>query len=142
MNIKIGNHQFMNVAIPLLWGGRAVLQDQSARISVIDLTGIDAKLEILGDKPAEGIEYSLNLDGSFSIFRNNSELYKYHPKEKQLHSTTLRIPDCQITPTEIKIGASVFSGNTISGSAIGLFVDESGFGMGAPMPRNLAKLAI
>lgn len=141
MKLNLGGQVFVGVQIPLLWGTRAILQDTETRLSVIDLSGKEAKIEILGDKPADGIEYSLNIDG-FTILKNGNAIYKYCPADKLLSSIALNLPDCTITHREIKIGSSIFSGNMVVGSAIGIIVTENGIGMGAPLPPNLAKLII
>lgn len=141
MNINIGGQLFLSVQIPILWGTRAILQDKEKRTSVIDLSGDEAKLEILGNKPAPGIEYSLNIDG-FTILRNGTELYKFNPIDTLLTSITLNIPDCQVTPWEIKIGSSSFSNNFVGGAGVGIFVSERGIGMGGPLPSNLARLIV
>ena len=139
MNVNLGGQKFIDIQIPLLWGTRAILQDSETRISVIDLESNEALLEILGDKPADGIEYSYNIDG-FTIIKNEVEIYKYNPVEKLLTSLALNIPDCQIASDGIRIGSSSFRHNKIQDSGIGIFVNERGMGMGAPIPQNLAKL--
>ncbi len=63
--------QFENVEIPLLWGTRAVIQDHEGLISVVDLEGDTARLEIVGDKPAPGVEFVPTLEG-FQILSNIS----------------------------------------------------------------------
>jgi hypothetical protein len=141
MNINIGGQLFIGVQIPILWGTRAILQDKENRLSVIDLSGTEAKLEILGNKPAPGIEYSLNIDG-FTIQKNGIELYKFNPSDTLLTSISLNIPDCQVTPWAVRIGSSTFSGNVVGGASVGIFVSERGIGMGGPIPPNLAKLIV
>jgi len=139
MNIKIGNQIFHNVQVPLLWGTRAIIQDSKGRISVINLGSHAANIEILGDKPAAGIEYSMNMDG-FTILKNGVEIYKYNPQDKLVSSISLNLPDCQITEEEIRIGTNRFSGNIIHGSGIGIYVTEEGISLGIPLPANLATL--
>lgn len=141
MNINLGGQVFIGIQIPLLWGTRAILQDKERRLSVIDLSEIEAKIEILGDKPANGMEYSLNIDG-FTIHKNGMGLYKYNPSDKLITGITLNLPECKITPSEIRVGSSIFSGNMVVGYGIGIFVTENGMGMGAPLPPNLAKLVV
>jgi len=141
MNINLGGQVFVGIQIPLLWGTRAILQDKETRLSVIDLSEIEAKIEILGDKPASGIEYSFNIEG-FTIIKNGYEIYKYNPTDKLITSIALNLPECKISPKEIRIGSSIFSGNMIVGYGIGIFVSEHGMGMGAPLPPNLAKLIV
>jgi len=141
MNIKIGGQSFFGVQIPILWGTRAILQDKETRISIIDLSEIEAKLEILGDKPASGIEYSLNIDG-FTILNRGHELYKYNPVEKLMIGIELKLPECQILSSGIRVGTNMFSGNTVRGYGVGIFINEQGMGMGGPIPPNLAKLIV
>ncbi len=141
MNLKMGSQRFVNVQIPLLWGTRAVVQDESGRLSVIDLTGDTAKLEILGDKPAPGVTFLPTIDG-YTILYDDKQLYMYNPKEKTLTGIDLGLPECQIKPWEIRIGSNVFSGNIIAGSGVGIVVRESGMAMGAPLPSGLAKLVV
>ena len=141
MNLKMGSQVFVNVQIPLLWGTRAVVQDEEGRLSVIDLAGDTAKLEILGDKPAPGVAFVPTIDGH-TILSNDKQLYTYNPKEKTLTSISLGLPECQVKPWEIRVGSSVFSGNAIVGFGVGIAVQESGITMGGPLPPGLAKLII
>jgi len=141
MNLKMGSQVFVNVQIPLLWGTRAVVQDEEGWLSVIDLAGDTAKLEILGDKPAPGVAFVPTIDGH-TILSNDKQLYTYNPKEKTLTSISLGLPECQVKPWEIRVGSSVFSGNTIVGFGVGIAVQESGITMGGPLPPRLAKLIV
>lgn len=141
MNLKMGSQVFMNVQIPLLWGTRAVVQDEEGRLSVINLVGDTAKLEILGDKPAPGVAFLPTIDGH-TILYNDKQLYTYNPKEKTLTSINLGLPECQIKPWEIRVGSSVFSGNTLVGFGVGIAVRESGIALGSPLPPGLAKLSV
>jgi hypothetical protein len=139
MNINIGGQQFYGVQIPILWGTRAILQDQKSRLSVIDLSDNKLTIEILGDKPSTGVEYMLNIDG-FTIIKNGIELYKFNSSEKIITGIQLKLPECQIMAEKIRVGTSTFSGNVVRGSSVGIFVTETGFGMGGPIPPNLAQL--
>jgi hypothetical protein len=141
MDLQMGSQTFIDVKIPLLWGSRAVLQDQQGRLSVIDLSGDTAKLEILGDKPAPGIEFLPSVDG-FQILSDGKALYNYNPEEKTLTSIDLGLPDCQIGRWQIRVGSNVFSGSTAIGFGVGIAVREDGVAMGAPLPPGLAKLVI
>jgi hypothetical protein len=141
MNLKMGSQVFMNVQIPLLWGTRAVVQDEAGRLSVIDLAEDTAKLEILGDKPAPGVAFLPTIDG-YTILSDDRQLYTYNSKEKTLTSIDLGLPECQIKPWEIRVGSSVFSGNTFEGSGVGIAVQESGMAIGSPLPPGLAKLVV
>ena len=139
MNLKMGSHLFIGVQIPLLWGTRAVVQDQQERLSVIDLEGDRAKIEILGDKPAPGVEFVPNIDG-FDILSEGTPLYRFNPKTKTLTGIRLQLPECQIDERQIRIGTNIFSANMVSGSDVGIVVNENGIGMGARLPAGLAKL--
>lgn len=137
----MGTLIFDNVQIPLLWGKRAIVQDREGRLSVIDLGEAEARLEVLGDKPAPGIEYELADDG-FIVVREGQRLYKYSSQEKSISSIGLKLPDCQITSSGTRIGGGQFSGNVISGYEVGIAVTEEGIAMGARLPPGLAKLVV
>jgi len=141
MNLQMGGQIFRDVQVPLLWGSRAVLQDKLGRLSLIDISGETAKLEIIGDKPAPGIEFVPVIEG-FKIFDSGRPLYVYNPKEKILSSIDLGLPDCQIGQWEIRVGSNVISGNVVEGFGVGIAVMKDGIAMGAPLPPSLAKLVI
>jgi hypothetical protein len=141
MNLKMGSQTFIDVQIPLLWGSRAVLQDQLGRLSVINLSGGASRLEIVGDKPAPGIEFLPSIDG-YEILSKGKPIYRYDPEEKTLSSIDLGLPDCQVGRWQIRVGSNVFSGNTVIGSGVGIAVTEDGIAMGAPLPPGLAKLVV
>jgi hypothetical protein len=141
MNIKMGGQIFSNVQIPVLWGSRAVIQDAKGRISIIELSGPKAKPEIVGDKPAPGIEFRSVLEG-YEILDQQNSLYTYSPSEKKLIGRNLGLPDCQIGPNAIRIGTNVFSGNVVEGYGVGFMVTKTGIGMGAPLPKTLAELIV
>lgn len=142
MRISIGSQKFEDVKIPLLWGTRAILQDRKGRLSVIDLSGERARLEILGDEPAPRVKYSPRRDGFVILQSRGVELYLYERSKHRLSSSVLNLPDCEVTRDSIKIGGSLFSGNVVAGFGVGLAVSEEGVVMGAPMPPNLAELVI
>lgn len=135
----MGSQVFKDVEIPLLWGTRAVIQDKEHRISVLELSGTTAKLEIVGDRPAPNVEF-LPTVGGFQILQDGRPLYIYSVQDKTLTAIELNLPECQITSQSIRIGASIFSGNVISGFGVGIAVTERGVAMGAPFPEKLAKL--
>ena len=141
MNLNMGNQRFENVQIPLLWGKRAILEDEQNRISVISLDGTEATLEILGGKPAPGIKYEL-IEHGFKIFENDVELYSFDPEKNIITGLTLKLPECEIHSSGIRVGTNSFSGNMVSGFGVGIIVDERGMGMGAPLPEGLAKLQV
>jgi hypothetical protein len=141
MNLKMGSQTFINVQIPLLWGDRAVLQDLEGRISVIDLSGDTPNLEIVGDKPAPGIEFLPTVDG-YQILSNGEAIYNYNPNEKILISISLGLPNCEIGINETRVGNSIFSNNMIIGFDIGIAVGKKGISLGGPVPPGLAELKI
>lgn len=137
----MGSQIFQDVQIPMLWGSRAVLQDKQGRLSLVDLSGKTAKLEIVGDKPAPRIEFVPVIEG-FKILDNGNPLYIYYPEEKRLSSIDLELPECQIAQWEIRVGKSVFSSNVFAGFGVGIAVRKDGIAIGGPLPPNLAKLVI
>jgi len=141
MNLKMGSQTFQNVNVPLLWGKRAVLEDSKSRVSIISLEREKAKVEVLGNEPAQGIDYEL-IGNGFKIIIDGVELYSFDPVNKIITGLELKLPECQISSTSIRVGSNVFSGNTVVGAGVGIIVDENGIGMGAPLPEGLAKLVI
>lgn len=141
MNLNMGSQKFENVEIPLLWGKRAILEDKKGRISIISLEGAKAVIEVLGDKPAPNIQYEL-IDDGFKIIIDGQELYSYDPGRRIITGLSLKLPECEIQSTGIRVGTNMFSGNIIMGFGVGIVVDERGIGMGAPLPEGLAKLVV
>lgn len=141
MNLKMGSQHFADVEIPLLWGTRAVLQDRKGRLSVVDLSEPQARLEVLGDEPAPGVEFEPTADG-FTVMRSGQSLYAYNPTGHSLHGISLKLPDCHVTPSGIHIGTMYFGNNAVIGFAVGMAVSENGFSMGSPLPPGLAKLVV
>jgi hypothetical protein len=141
MNLNMGNQRFENVEIPLLWGKRAILEDKKGRISIISLEGVNAVIEVLASKPAPDIQYELIKDG-FKIIVMEQELYSFNPGKRIITGLLLKLPECEIQKTGIRIGSNMFSGSMITGFGVGIVVDERGIGVGAPLPEGLAKLVI
>lgn len=142
MNLNMGSQQFNNIEIPLLWGKRAVLEDKKGVISIILLEGANASIEVLGDKPAPNVQYELIEDG-FKIIQDGKDLYSFDSKKHIITGISLNLPECEVKSNGIRIGTNMFSGNTVMGYGVGIFVDEQGgMGMGAPLPEGLAKLVI
>jgi hypothetical protein len=137
----MGSQIFQDVQIPLLWGTRAVVQDREGRLSVIDLSGPTARPEIIGDQPAPGIAFVPTVDG-FRIKHDGTDLYTYNPRDKILTGLALRLPECQISATETRIGRGRFSGNTFFAAGVGIAVSESGLSIGASLPPGLAELIV
>jgi hypothetical protein len=141
VNLQMGGQVFADVSIPLLWGTRAVVQDKRSTLSVIDLSGPFAKLEILADKPAPGIEFAPDVDG-FRIRARGADLYRYSPTSRTLMGIAVNLPEVQITPHGTRVGSSYFAGNVVSGFGVGIAVTDHGIGVGAPLPPSLALLMV
>lgn len=141
MNLNMGSQKFENVEIPILWGKRAILEDNNGKISIISLEGAEAVIEVLGDKPAPNIQYELIEDG-FKIIIDGQELYSLNPVRKIITGLSLKLPEFEIQSTGIRVGSNSFSRNMIVGFGVGIVVDEQGIGMGAPLPEGLAKLVV
>jgi hypothetical protein len=137
----MGSHVFMNVQIPLLWGERAIVQDLHDRLSVVDLSGDRAHVEVLADEPAPGVDFRPRIDGVV-ILQNGVELYAYNPREKTLSSLSLGLPEVQISATGTRIGTNSFSGSVVTGYGVGISVSREGISLGAPLPPKLAKLTL
>jgi hypothetical protein len=141
MNIRMGSQVYRDVQIPLLWGERAIIVDELGRLSVIDLSGERAQVEVLSDEPAPGIGFRPLLDG-IVILKDGTELYSYNPSEKAISSLSLGLPDIQISVGGTRVGTNWFSGNVFVGSGVGLSVSKDGISLAAPLPSKLARLAI
>jgi hypothetical protein len=138
----MGSQTFENVRVPLLWGTRAVVQDKKGRLSIINLMGNTASVEVLSDAPAPGVKFQPRTNG-FVLIDASGELYSYDPANKVLESVSLNLPTCRISPTEIAVGGNRISNSFISGSAVGIHVREGGgMGIGAQFPPGLAKLVV
>jgi len=140
MNLRMGGQVFVNVGIPLLWGDRAVLQDERRGLSIVDLSGEKAFVEVVADEPAPGVEFLLRLDGVV-ILRDGIELYTYNQRDKSITSKSLGLPDVEIGDQTIRIGGLSLTGNLVSGSGVGVAVSKSGIAIGAPLPPGLASPA-
>jgi tricorn protease-like protein len=142
MDLDMGSQTFEDVEVPVLWGTRALLQDKKGRVSVIDLGGSAARLEILADAPAIDVKYALNLDGFTILSDDGAELYTYTPAEKRISDVSLGLPEVEIAADRIRIGTSTFSGNMVRGFGVGIAVTEDGMALGASLPEGLARLAV
>lgn len=140
MKLTMGSQTFADVQVPILWGTRAVIQDKGARLSVIDLSGSTPKLEILGDKPAKGVEFLPTSDG-FNILMDGEGLYSYNPDQKLLTSISLGLPNCRISESQIQVGSNTFSYNTIAGFEVGILVTKDHISLGAALPPDLTRLS-
>lgn len=141
MNLRIGSQVMRDVQIPVLWGSRAIVQDQQGRLSVIDLSSSQARLEILGDKPAPGTEFRPGVEG-FTVLADGEILYSYDPVSKVLQGIGIDLPECEISRSRIRVGGIELVNNVIVGAKVGVLVNETGIGIGAPAPAALAKLIV
>lgn len=142
MKLRMGGQTFVDVTIPVLWGTRALIQDPSERISVIDLAGSRAQIEILADRPAPRIRFVPTFDGFTVLGKGRKELYSYSPSSKTFTSLGLDLPSCQIQNYAIRVGGNVFSGGFVSGSRVGILITKDEVAVGAPLPSTLADLVI
>jgi hypothetical protein len=142
MNLQMGSHHFINVQIPLLWGTRAVLQDPQGRLSVIDLAGPRATLEVLEDEPAQGVSFAPRVDGFVIMDSEGTELYKVNPTAKSIEPISLNLLPVTIARDLIRVGTNTFQGNMVSGYGVGISVTEQGIGLGGPVPKGLAALQV
>jgi hypothetical protein len=143
MDLQMGSHVFRDVAVPLLWGTRAIIQDAKQRLSVIDLGGHKARLEVLGDKPAPGVEFRPLSGGAFEVLEDRKPLYAYDAAHKAVRGISLRLPECRVQQNSISIGTNVFTHNRVHGFGVGIMITaDGGIAVGAPLPPGLAKLQI
>jgi hypothetical protein len=142
MKLSIGGNSFSDVSIPVLWGKRAVLQHKSGALSVINLGGSEPRIEILTDRPAPEAHF-IPIIGGFSILsKSNEEQYSYSPRDKRLTSKDPDLPDCQVLGDVIRIGTNTFSRNMVAGYGVGILVTKGRIALGAPLPPDLAELAV
>ena len=141
MNLRMGTQSFLNVTIPVLWGTRAILQDSQGKLSIIDLSGDEARLEIISGSPAPGIDFRPIPDG-VAILADDKEVYSFDPNRGLLQSESLGLPPCHITPSGTMVGSNSFMGNVVQGFGVGLKITQEGIAMGAPVPDDLAELII
>jgi hypothetical protein len=140
MNLKVGSHTFRNVQVPILWGTRAILQDSHGRLSVVDLSGARARLEILANSPAPGADFRPRI-GGFSIL-GGEELYSFNVEDRSFEPVGLRLPPIQIGSREIRIGTNRISNAMVTNAAVGIHVDGNSISIGAPLPHGLARLVV
>src|SRR5260370_12530902 len=112
----------------VVWGRGGVLEDKRGRLSVIDLSGETAALEILADEPAAGVKYVPRVDG-FVLRSEGRDLYAYNPQERLLSSISLELPECQNTTQGIRVGGGQFIGNVFAGFGVGIVVTSTGLAM-------------
>lgn len=142
MRLQMGSQIFEDVTIPLLWGTRAVLQDRRGRLTVIDTGQAHARLEVLGDVPAPGVEYRPVVEG-FIVMRGAGDLYLFDATRHRITPLGLDLPECEISTDEIRIGSSILRRNAVRGFGVGVLVTPGGgLALGAPLPPGLAPLEV
>lgn len=141
MNVRIGSNHFDDVAVPVLWGTRAILQDHDNRLSIVDVGADEPDVEVIGDAPAPGVRARPVIDG-FSVMRGEEELYRYCPTDKTVVGTGLALPEIQIETWRIRVGANTFQNNSVVGFGVGILVTEDGIVFGAPLPDVLSGILV
>ena len=142
MKMNIGGNIFSNVQIPLLWGGKAILQDENGGLSIIDLNGKTAMPQIIGNEPAENVEYK-TIPGGVVIEENDGiPGLEFYAEDKIIKDPTGKLPECEISTRGVRVGGSFMQSNMVVGAPVGIVVDETGLGIGAPLPPGLAKLSV
>ena len=140
MDIEVGSNRFTDVEIPLLWGTKAVVQTNDG-VSVIELAGPEAQLEVLAGRPADGVVYA-EVTGGFEITSEYGISFVLQTPPMILHDPRGVLPECVIDEQEITVGSYRFSGNLVVRTAVGLLVTEQGISIGARLPDGLAKLVV
>ncbi len=142
MDFRLRGQFFANVKVPVLWGSRAILQDEQGHLSIINLEGDSPILEVIDDQPAASANFSPRTEGYVILDNEGGELYSVNPKSKSLTPTGLRLPPVTVGKRELHIGTNVFEGNMVVGIGVGILVTESGIALGGPLPRTLATLRV
>jgi hypothetical protein len=63
MDFRIRGQFFANVKVPVLWGSRAILQDQQGHLSIVNLEANRVVLEIIDDRPAARSNFTPTTEG-------------------------------------------------------------------------------
>lgn len=139
MRARLGNHVFLNVGVPLLWGERAVIEHPDGELSIIDLGGEKATPEIVSDKPWVGVDYIEKEDG-YLIYKEDVASYFYSPIRRIIRDVSGALPECEFGKDKIRIGTNTVGSSTVIGAGVGIGVTENGFYVGGPLPSGLANL--
>ena len=142
MNIRMGGQFFMNVKVPILWGSRAILQDQQGHLSIINLEGDSAVLEVIDDHPSASASFLPRTEAFVILDGEGTELYAVNPKTKSVTSISLRLTPVTVGLQELRVGTNVFAGNIVAGIGVGILVTESGIELGGSLPPGLAALRV
>lgn len=141
MDMQLAGAHFSGVQIPLLWGKFAVLAHGDGRLSVVDLSRDQARVLILADHPAPGVEYSEQEDGCV-IYGDAGPVFFFSGQRKLLRDVTGELPECRIAADHIRIGASTVKLGMIRGFPVGIAIGEGSLVVGAQMPAGLAPLVL
>lgn len=141
MNLNMGGQRFEDVKIPLIWGKRAIIEDNTGLISIILLDGTKAVLEVLGNEPAPNIQYEVIEDG-FKVINNGQELYSFDKERRVIKGLSQKLPECEIQSGGIRIGSNILSRKKATGFGVGVAVYEQRIVMGNSLPEGLARLVV
>jgi hypothetical protein len=141
MDFQFGSQTFRNVQVPILWGTRAILSHPTGVLSIINIGGETAKLEVIGDSPSNDVEYSEKEDG-FVIYDNDQQVYFYSPARKLIRDMKGELPECELKSDHVRIGTNKIGNSMVSGFQVGIGVSSKGFFVGGPLPKGLAELKL
>ena len=141
MDFRICGQFFSNVRVPVLWGSRAILQDQQGHVSIVNLEGDTPILEVIDDQPMAGANFSPQTEGYVILDDEGGQLYSVNPKTKSLTPIVLRLPPVTLGERELRLGTHVFEANMV-GVGVGILVTESGMVLGGPLPPALGSLRV
>jgi hypothetical protein len=141
MDFRISGQFLSNVRVPVLWGSRAILRDGEGHISIVNLEGDSACLEVIDDRPAAGANVSPQIDGYVILDGEHRHLYSVNPTTKSLTPIVLGLPPVTFGERELRLGMNVFDLNMV-GVGVGILVTESGIVLGGPLPLVLGKLRV
>lgn len=141
MDFRICGQFFANVKVPVLWGSRAILQDQRGHLSIVNLEGDSPTLEVIDDRPEAGANFAARSDGYVVLDGEGVQLYAVNPRTKSLTPIGLRLPPLTLGERVLRLGTNVFEGNVV-GIGVGILVTESELVLGGPLPTALAALRV
>jgi hypothetical protein len=142
MDFRIQGQFFAHVKVPVLWGSRAILQDQQGHLSIANLEADPVVLEVIDDQPGPGTNFAPLTEGYLVLDVEGAKLYAVNPKTKSLIPFVLRLPPATVGVRELRVGADIFAGNMVVGIGVGIVVTESGIAFGGPLPPALAALRV
>jgi hypothetical protein len=142
MDFRIGGQFFANVKVPVLWGSRAILQDQLGHLSIVNLEADRVVLEVIDDHPGPGAQFAPLTEGYVILDVAGTKLYAINPKTRSLIPLVLRLPPVTVGVRKLRLGVNVFAGSMVVGIGVGIVVTESGITLGGPLPQALANLRV